>query len=76
MRITERDRPIRNIEKPVSEITLQRRAYGEYANAGVDEHMVRCHQCGTFIAVVEPLSACDGAEHEQGLILCRPFGLR
>ena len=37
--------------------------------AGVDERMVRRHERGSLVSVVEPLSSRDLAEHEQSTVL-------
>lgn len=36
---------------------------------GVDERMVRRHERGSLVSVVEPLSSRDLAEHEQSTVL-------
>ena len=49
--------------------SFQGRAYGEYADAVVDERMVRRHERGSLVPIVEPLSSGDSAEHKQGTVL-------
>ena len=57
------------VQQSGCEFSFQGRAYGEYADAGVDKRMVRRHERGSLVPVVEPLSSGDSAEHKQGTVL-------